>query len=143
MECLHKNVESVDNVLVYGHVVLGAEKGSCGLVEVTSNSGNTRVAGPKDGDAHPRIAMYPFDEIWDDRHEPIDFMKIDVEGYELEVVRGAKHTIQRNKPVMVVEQKRGNAEVFGFRTTEVIDLLQTWGAKIAWIRSGDYCLTWS
>ncbi len=33
----------------------------------------------------------------------VDFIKIDVEGYELNVVKGAKQTILRNKPYILVE----------------------------------------
>lgn len=33
----------------------------------------------------------------------ISFIKIDVEGHELEVIEGAKNTIERDKPVLLVE----------------------------------------
>ena len=33
----------------------------------------------------------------------VDFIKIDVEGHELDVLRGAKTTISREKPTMVIE----------------------------------------
>ena len=33
----------------------------------------------------------------------ISFIKIDVEGHELEVIEGAKNTIKRDKPVLLVE----------------------------------------
>ena len=33
----------------------------------------------------------------------IKFMKIDVEGHEIEVINGAKETIKKNKPVMLIE----------------------------------------
>jgi FkbM family methyltransferase len=36
---------------------------------------------------------------------PICFMKIDVEGHELEVINGAKNTILKNKPVIIIEIK--------------------------------------
>jgi FkbM family methyltransferase len=36
------------------------------------------------------------------------FMKIDVEGYELEVLRGAVQTIERCKPIMYIEDDRQN-----------------------------------
>jgi FkbM family methyltransferase len=35
--------------------------------------------------------------------EPIDFIKIDVEGFELEVFRGARRTIERWQPMLVCE----------------------------------------
>jgi FkbM family methyltransferase len=36
----------------------------------------------------------------------VDFIKIDVEGHELEVLRGATETILRDKPIMYVEDDR-------------------------------------
>lgn len=38
----------------------------------------------------------------------VAFMKIDVEGYELEVLRGAHNTIMRDKPVMYIEDDRSD-----------------------------------
>jgi len=38
----------------------------------------------------------------------IDFIKIDIEGAELEVLKGASDLIERDKPVLVVETSRGN-----------------------------------
>lgn len=40
------------------------------------------------------------------RLENIGFIKIDVEGYELQVLRGAEHTIRRFKPIMYIEDDR-------------------------------------
>ena len=41
-----------------------------------------------------------FPEIGFDR---LDFMKIDVEGYELRVLKGAKHTIKKYRPIVQME----------------------------------------
>ena len=37
--------------------------------------------------------------------ENIGLIKIDVEGFEIEVIRGAKETILKNKPVMIIENE--------------------------------------
>ncbi|MDC3263424.1 FkbM family methyltransferase [Pelagibacterales bacterium] len=37
--------------------------------------------------------------------ENIGLIKIDVEGFEIEVIRGAKDTILKNKPVMIIENE--------------------------------------
>ena len=34
---------------------------------------------------------------------PISFIKIDVEGHEMEVIEGAIETITKNKPILLVE----------------------------------------
>ena len=36
-------------------------------------------------------------------HGPVDFMKIDVEGHEESVIRGAHETIRRDQPILFVE----------------------------------------
>jgi len=40
--------------------------------------------------------------------ENVGFIKIDVEGFEAEVIRGALETIRRDKPVMVVESEEAH-----------------------------------
>jgi FkbM family methyltransferase len=40
----------------------------------------------------------------DDFHlENVSFIKMDVEGFEMEVVAGGLETIQKNKPIMIIE----------------------------------------
>ena len=40
---------------------------------------------------------------------PIGFMKIDVEGHEIEVINGAKETILKNKPIIIIEIKNNDS----------------------------------
>jgi len=51
---------------------------------------------------HPELVYQTTidNEVQDER---VGFIKIDVEGYELEVLKGAKQTIQNSKPVLMVE----------------------------------------
>lgn len=41
---------------------------------------------------------------------PVSFIKIDVEGHELEVIKGARKTIQKNRPVLLIEVKSHNRQ---------------------------------
>jgi FkbM family methyltransferase len=47
-----------------------------------------------------KVEVHTLDEY---ELEKVTFIKIDVEGYELEVLKGASKTIKREKPVIVIE----------------------------------------
>ena len=53
----------------------------------------------------------------------IDFIKIDVEGAELQVLQGAIRTISRCRPIIVFEHGVGAADCYGTRPEHVYDLL--------------------
>lgn len=53
----------------------------------------------------------------------IDFMKIDVEGAELNVIGGGIDTIENFKPIMYVELLRKWSEPFGYAPNDVVKLL--------------------
>lgn len=56
-------------------------------------------------------------------HVPIRFIKVDVEGAELQVLKGAAATIRKNRPVIVFEHGLGGADYYGTRPEQVYDLL--------------------
>jgi FkbM family methyltransferase len=53
----------------------------------------------------------------------VDFMKVDVEGAELQVFRGAFETLKRNRPVIAFEHGPGAAERYGTTPEDVWELL--------------------
>jgi hypothetical protein len=73
--------------------------------------------------------------------ENVDFIKIDVEGYELPVVKGAVETITACKPNMVIEQK-GNDRFYGQDRAAALSFLMGLGMKQLDVISGDYILGW-
>jgi hypothetical protein len=54
---------------------------------------------------------------------PIHFIKIDVEGGELGVLKGALEIIKKHQPVIVFEHGRGAADYYGTGHEDVYDLL--------------------
>jgi len=57
------------------------------------------------------IRVVPGDSLF--RGRSIDFMKIDVEGLELQVLRGLENTLAANRPRIFIEVENDNAAAFG------------------------------
>ncbi|HYC78271.1 MAG TPA: FkbM family methyltransferase, partial [Planctomycetota bacterium] len=58
---------------------------------------------------------------------PVAFVKIDVEGAELAVLRGARRTLARWRPHVVFEHGRGAADRYDAAPQDVFDLLESCG----------------
>ena len=73
--------------------------------------------------------------------EAVDFIKIDVEGYELPMIRGGEQTIKACKPNIVIEQK-GNEAAYGEPRDAALVLLKSWGMMDLEVLSGDHIMGW-
>ena len=73
---------------------------------------------------------------------PVDFLKIDCEGYEYFILEGAERTVRRDRPCIIVEQKPGKGSMYGLDDRQAVALLQSWGAKLKFEIGGDFCLVW-
>jgi FkbM family methyltransferase len=133
VECWRENMKDIDNATLF-EIALGENEGGVGLETYTENStGDTRILGKGN------IPMKTLDSIG---IQNVDFIKIDCEGYELNVLKGARETLLRFKPVVVVEQKRDMAEKFGNEILGAVKFLKELGAKQRMEISGDYILSW-
>ncbi len=68
--------------------------------------------------------------------ENIGFIKIDVEGNELFVLRGAEKTLRKNKPLVYCELLRKHAKRFGYHPNEAIELMKNIGYICKTYRNG-------
>lgn len=80
-------------------------------------------------------------------NRPIDFIKIDVEGAEMEVLQGAIETIRRHRPVIVFEFGLGGADQYGTEPNTLYQLLvEQCGLRVSlmnrWLK-GELALTQS
>jgi FkbM family methyltransferase len=140
-ECFVKNAPSNDRCEVKLYDCgLGSKSDLMGMDFNALESGGAHLkplAEVTGGEEPVRIATldsFPLTEV--------DFIKIDVEGFEVDVLRGGEQTIRRWKPTIVVEQKPGNGVRFGHGETEAVDILRSWGAEKKWESGGDNCLRW-
>src|SRR5262249_23837472 len=65
-----------------------------------------------------------------------DFIKMDVEGAELMVIRGGRETINRAKPKIFAEMLRKHAATFHYHPNDIIDFLATEGYRCFTARAG-------
>ena len=93
--CLEHNLKAYKNVELINSAI-GKEYGFVRTVDVLGNIGMNFLIPDNLGG----IVIYSLNQMEIDR---IDFIKIDVEGYELDVLIGGKETINKFKPTMLIE----------------------------------------
>lgn len=132
-ECWLKNITAPNANLC--HYALGDRDAQVTLHTGESSSGDTYI---KEGGEHP-AEMRTLDSLG---LTDIDFVKIDAEGFERFILLGAEQTIRRDKPCIIVEQKPGKGKQFGLGDTDAVTLLQSWGATVRDVMSGDFIVSW-
>lgn len=65
----------------------------------------------------------------------IDFIKIDVEGGEMFVLKGAEKTIKRCKPIIVFEHGLGASDVYGTTPKQMFTFLKQCGMNVSLMKS--------
>ena len=120
-KCLKANVDR-DRVHPY-NVGLGSKREEVQLAyNDPTNTGTTSVS-----DHGETIRIVTLDDF---NFENVDYMKIDVEGYELEVLKGGAEFFTKNKPVINIEIN-SNSNRFGYGKAEIDNYLSKFG--IHWV----------
>lgn len=99
-DILKKNIEinNFQNKVNLFNIGVGQTKGKAILKYYNSkNIGMSQLSSDKNGD----IPILSLDEL--NIEEYINFIKIDVEGFEADVIKGMTETIKRNKPLIMIE----------------------------------------
>jgi FkbM family methyltransferase len=99
-----KNMEDLDNVKIYS-IGLGEHDTTEEIYIMKNNTGGSSIL------THPRRTWQKNAQKQLIEIKPLDYynftnvglIKIDVESYELPVLRGAKNTLQKNNPVILIE----------------------------------------
>ena len=129
--------ESGCEIVLYPDALSGSEE-TVRFSITPDSSGNTYVKVTDDG-VGPQSVTRTLDSF---DLPPVDFLKIDCEGYEYFILQGAERTVRRDRPCIMVEQKPGKGSMYGLDDREAVKLLQSWGAELKFEIAGDFCLAW-
>ncbi len=106
------------------HAAVGATPGGLRVPDidyaVTGNFGGVPLGGWAEGETVPVLTLDGFDLA------RCDLLKIDVEGMELDVMRGAERTLARLSPVLYFENNGPHG------APEAVKFLQTLGYSLHW-----------
>lgn len=112
--CRNISLNNIGDKVVAYNVALGSASGKAKIKHFDPlNIGTTQVEEADDGNINmKRLDDYEF--------ERIDFIKIDVEEYEYDLLQGAKNTLNKHSPVILVE-------IFADYFSKVDKLLRDYG----------------
>ena len=132
IECYRKNVKK-DNFFVY-ECALGKEESYIKMNIVEGNTGHTHI--DKNSIGKGNIPLKTLDSF---NFTNVDLIKIDVEGYENDILQGALHTIQYNKPVLVIEQQKHEYQDDS-KSLPAVRFLETLGYRVIGQYNKDFIL---
>ena len=116
-------------------VALSNEAGSSSFQHVVTNPGYSGLRRRRYDRSYERVEAIQVKTDLMDALVPadvrVDFIKIDVEGAELQVLEGAMETIRRSRPVIIFEHGLGGADHYGTAPEEVYDLLSECGLLVS------------
>jgi FkbM family methyltransferase len=128
-------IRRVQNVKVYP-LALGAERGSAVLRTPMKRRGEMGygLAHLGDGDQHAEVTETIRVTTLDAFAESLplarlDFIKADIEGFEAEMVAGGRRTIERFRPLMLLEMDPRHLARAGTTLAAFWDMLTTMGYK--------------
>ncbi|MEK7538392.1 MAG: FkbM family methyltransferase [Patescibacteria group bacterium] len=125
---LLKNIElnNLNNITPV-NVALGSERGTTEISYNDSNPGETHVA--INGEKSIVVPIQTLDEVLEKLGvDHVDYLKIDVEGFELPLLLGSQETIKNNPEIVIqTELVEKHSKRYGRSVTQITDLLSSFG----------------
>lgn len=114
--CLNLNATQPN--IIKMQAALGMKNKPVGMIHMDDNIGAHRVSG-----SGGNIPVIRIDDL---RLPALDLLQLDVEGYEYFALQGSMHTIDKFKPVIMIEDK-GHHQKYGVQKSAIDDLFEALG----------------
>jgi len=123
-------------------VGLGSKPGSFKMLEKPNNAGHNHVLA--EGMKNTRYKEYDvlIRTLDSYQYDTVDFVKIDVEGYEWPVIQGSEQTIDRCRPTVQMEIVEAQCRKFGYVPQTVYDFFNKKGYEMFDYRGNNLGKTW-
>jgi len=93
----------------------------------SSNSGAFRVNTSSKSENFVEVYQSTIDNYFNTDKRTITFIKIDVEGFEYNVIKGAENTIKKYYPIMYIEINNENLKSQNSSALDLLNLLRNYG----------------
>jgi len=104
-------------------------------LHIPGDAGRSSLAPESPADAAERVRVRRLDDVWEEQRRPaVSFVKMDVEGAEPMILRGAQAFFTTVRPVTCCEINPGKLRNMGFEARDVLDAFASWDYR---------ALTWS
>jgi FkbM family methyltransferase len=120
------------------HAALGAERGEATFyrnLRAEARSSLSTLGVPADQLEPVPVTVETLDEVAGDRYLP-HFIKIDVEGAEASVLRGARRVLREARPLVLFEHGAAKSAYFGASSADVFAPLHEAGLRVFDIDGG-------
>lgn len=127
-EFLRRNTAELDNVTAL-NIAIGSAAEEVYFSHYPIHGQLSHVAGSPNEAETVRVGPIPARTIDSMHFSDVSFIKIDVEGYEFPVLQGAQVTIERCRPLILVEQGGNDEKHFGRPRNEASAFLESLGMR--------------
>jgi FkbM family methyltransferase len=136
-ECLELNTSRFDNVTRHNCAMSNQSAMLKGAYRTMKNSGSFQLVDDEFVAVnHKKARIYdiPSKRLDEFKLDNVDMIKIDVEGWEFEVLKGAEQTIRQSKPVLMVEYTHGGGKehksMHSYDVNEYLEFIENLNYKL-------------
>lgn len=122
--CLYNFTINKFKHLCVEHVAIGQDAGTLYFDSMPLHNSGGAVLSKVPGEVSVSVRMTTVDSyVSDQKLSRVDFIKIDVEGFEMEVLSGAKSVLLKHRPTLCIEVNDEHLRRFGSSEAELMDFL--------------------